>query len=600
MAERTSHTLAALLGGLLRRLRSLPRRLFGRWIARLPLDFRVLYRQFLLRIVDLESLSIDADMADMLEYLGQFAGILLFVSTMQALGGIMMIALHPLPPTPAELYWLGWRVEHGMVERMFLAAGMVTVFLWDAVFPDRRDVMVLGPLPVRPGTILAAKVASPAALLGMTVVCLNLATNLAWPLILGALPHGLAHGLRLGLACWLAVVAATLTLFASLLAVQGLSALLLPRAAFLRVNAGGQLAAFVLFPTAYFLWGGLDSPAEILAPANHALVSAWPGYWFLALLKQAAGEMPPEMHALATRAWTALALSVVAASAALLACYRHTLRAIVEQPDLQPAGRTLHWTPRLGNRLSTAMVLFGFRTLARSRQHRLALAFAWALVLAMVLAMTRDALTSPWPRPVGDGFLVPTFLMMALAVAGLRATFSLPVALKANWVLRVAQLRPTEDYLAATRRVLFLLAVLPVWVVSFLFSLGYRPWLPAAEHLVLLGFFGLVAVEFSLLGFAKIPFTCSYLPGKANVQYVFWGFLLVFLFLALLVPALERPALADPFRLLLTAGAYGGIAALLRLWNRARERETELYFEERPEQPILTLNLKLDPYRDGS
>jgi hypothetical protein len=434
----------------------------------------------------------------------------------------------------------------------------------------------------------------------MAVVCLNFATNLIWPIIFiwRDIFGGFPHGARLCLACWLAVLAATLFLFASLLAIEGMAALLLPRGAFLRFSALGQLAAFVLFPTAFFLFGGLDTPRQILSPTNHTLVSWWPGYWFFALLRHAAGDLPPEMTFLATRAWIALGLSVTLAAVALIACYRHTLRQIVEQPDLVPATRGFHWTPPLGNQLATALALFSFRTLARSRQHRVALALAWALVLAIVLAMTRDALSSPWPRPVGDGFLVPTVLMMALAVAGLRGIFSLPVALKANWLLRVTQLRSTESYLAATRRILFLLAVAPVWLVSLLLSAGYRPWLPVAEHLVLLAFFALVAVELCLIGFAKIPFTCSYLPGKANVQFVFWGFLLICFFLALLVSAYEGLAFANPFRLLLTAGVLGSVAGVLRLWNRSCERRAQLYFEEMPSQPILTLNLKLDPHRN--
>ena len=37
------------------------RELTRRCVARLPLRYRVLYRQFLLRVIDLEALSIEAD-----------------------------------------------------------------------------------------------------------------------------------------------------------------------------------------------------------------------------------------------------------------------------------------------------------------------------------------------------------------------------------------------------------------------------------------------------------------------------------------------------------------------------------------------------------
>jgi hypothetical protein len=587
MDERVGNAISDGMDWALQQLRATPRRLFGRWIRRLPLDFRVLYKQFLLRILDLEALSIEADMV---EYLAQFAGVLIFISGLQSAAVVLAMLFHPMSPTAAELYSMSWSAEHGIVEKMLLVAGLVVVFLWDAPFPDRRDVMILGPLPVRPGTILVAKLVSAAAVLGLAVICLNWATNFTWPGVLGG-----SHSLRLCLACWLAVAAVTAFLFATLLAAEGLGALLLPRGLFLRLSALGQLAAFALFPAGYFLLGQIDSPVAMLAGENRWTVACWPGYWFLALLKQTAGELPPGLNWLADRAWFALALSLTAAAATMLACYRSMLSRIAEQPDLEPArgGRT--WQIPFGGRLQTALIYFSLRTLARSRQHRIVLAFTWALVLGLVLSMLRDWLASHGPRPVDAGLLSPTLLMMALAVAGMRAVFALPVALKANWMLRVTQLRQTEEYFASTRRVLLLLAVVPVWLIAAVFALGYRPWLAAAGHLLLLAIFGLLAIEASLIGFAKLPFTCSFLPGKVNLQYIVWGAVLGAMLILIFAMSGEPPALASaPSFAALVVLALAALVAL-RLHNRARECEAQLYFEERPEPPIITLGLVVNP-----
>ena len=37
----------------------------------------------------------------------------------------------------------------GLVSMMMLVVALIAVVSWDAIFPDRRDAMVLGPLPVR-------------------------------------------------------------------------------------------------------------------------------------------------------------------------------------------------------------------------------------------------------------------------------------------------------------------------------------------------------------------------------------------------------------------------------------------------------------------
>ena len=49
-------------------------------------------------------------------------------------------------------------------------------------------------------------------------------------------------------------------------------------------------------------------------------------------------------------------------------------------------------------------------------------------------------------------------------------------------------------------------------------------------HAAFLAAFGLLIIELALTGFAKVPFTCSYLPGKANLKIMFgvyWGLLII-------------------------------------------------------------------------
>ncbi len=74
-------------------MRRLVTSLFHRWsVLHLPLQFRVLHQQFLLRVVDLEALSIEADIP---RFLGQFAGILIMISLIHGIGVLFF------PPPPA-------------------------------------------------------------------------------------------------------------------------------------------------------------------------------------------------------------------------------------------------------------------------------------------------------------------------------------------------------------------------------------------------------------------------------------------------------------------------------------------------------------------
>lgn len=551
---------------------------------RLPLQFRVLHHQFLLRVIDLEALSIEADIP---RYLGQFAGILIMFSIIHGLGMLWF------PPPPLE----AWRLEQSRISDMLLVVGLCSVLTWDNTFPDRRDVMVLGPLPVLPRTILLAKLTASGTLLGIALLALNCASSVGYSIVLGA-PHGGVVGIARFLAAhWFTMVCAATFLYGAVLTFQGFAALLLSRRMFLRLSALAQLTGFALFLCLRFLQPVLKTHADLIDPANHRLLATSPTFWFLALFNQMNGSLPSDLLWLAHRAWFALAVVATGAGASLLLCYLRTMKKTVEEPDLVPGAGGLRWFPRIGGSLQTAIVLFCLRSITRSRQHRVALAFYWSVVIAIALSWVRRSLSSP-PEAVGTDFLIASFLILSFAVLGLRGLFSLPIALRANWVLRLTQLRPTEQYIAATRSCLLLFGVAPIWVISAALSLHLKPWDQASRHLAFLALLGWVLVELSLIHFDKVPFTCSYLPGKTNIQVIFWGFTFVLLTFGVLLAIYEQGALTDASRyaLLLSLSAV----AIGTLWgvNRLHARSAALYFEEEPAEVVMRLGLIYIPPAD--
>ncbi len=142
------------------------------------LQFRVLYRQFLFRMVDLEVLSATA-LGDASKLYGQFASLLILASlifTLAAFGGFARM------PRDVRFVFC-WSAEHFLIATTMLTVGLFAVLSWDSMFPDRRDVLVLAPLPVRAQTLFAAKVATVASALGLTVLLLHATAGLVWPLV---------------------------------------------------------------------------------------------------------------------------------------------------------------------------------------------------------------------------------------------------------------------------------------------------------------------------------------------------------------------------------------------------------------------------------
>jgi hypothetical protein len=562
--------------------------MLNRLVARLPLQLRVLCRQFLLRVIDLEALSIHADVTG---YLGQFAGIAIMLSAVHSL--VAWAYLSPMKPD--ERLGYAWHFEQYLIATMMLATGLFAVVNWEAAFPDRRDIMILSPLPIRPRTILIAKLATSGAILGMMVLALNVFCGVAWPFAVGMTEGSWQGFFRAFGAYWFTMAATTVFLFCSVLTAQGLAVLVLPRRISMWGSALLQLVCFGAFFGTYFLQGTITSPAAMAAPQNRLLLEASPSFWFFALFNQMNGTLPPSMSWLARRAWIGLGVSMVGTVASLLLCYLHTMRRTVEQPDLLPGVRRARHAMRLGSGLQTAVLQFTLRTLARSRQHRIILAFYLSIAFAMALGMARKAIAAGAQRPVSSEFLILTSIIMIFAVMGFANVFSLPISLTANWVLRITQIRPTRLYISATANTLLLLSVLPAWLISAALGLTYTPRIQVLAHLTMLALFGFILAEASRIGFHRMPFTCSLLPGNTNLQFVFWKTIAGIALMSVFVGTCEMPALRSQRLFSLLICGMIALAAGLWAFNGHQARSAVLYYEELPEVVITTLGLVIAP-----
>ena len=191
---------------------------------------------------------------------------------------------------------------------------------------------------------------------------------------------------------------------------------------------------------------------------------------------------------------------------------------------------------------------------------------------------------------------IASIMVIVLATLGTRVAFALPLDLRANWIFRVIGVRGGLETLAASRRALLLLSVAPVWLVTAVVCLGLWPGRQNAGHIVVLGLLGMILADLWLLRFRKIPFTCSYLPGKSRFHMAFLG-ALGLLIVGRDAATLERQALQE------TGSMTVMLALLVVAWVcvrrtamvLARREEQELRFEE--EEPPVVMGLGL--YRDG-
>jgi hypothetical protein len=462
--------------------------------------------------------------------------------------------------------------------------------------------MVLGPLPVRVRTLFAAKIAAAASSLGLTVAAWNSIGGFAFPLALTPPGSGLVGTIRFVVAFWVTLLAAGTFLYCALLGVQAAAAQL-PRRWYLRVSSVLQIAAFVLLLGVVCFQPSLDTATALGAPENQRALAWLPSYWFTGFLSELSGAFPAESHAvmapLARRAVAGLAGAILVAGGAFLLSYLRTLRKILEEPDAVPGSRGGIWLPRFGNSPQTALGQFVIRTLLRSQRHRTILTFYLGggfAIAAVYLEGVREITQLRWVdlvQRVNFPMLAASILMLCASWLGVRTVFSLPLDLRANWVFRVTAPPGGMASLSAVRRALVAASVFPVLAASAALLLWSWPWTTVAEHLLVLGLLGSLLADISLRGFRKIPFTCSYLPGKSKIHMVFWFGIFPVVLAVHKYAQLEQRALASPLSYWAMAGSLAAAALVARMVtdSTANRSAPDVQFEESASDELIGLGL---------
>jgi hypothetical protein len=187
---------------------------------------------------------------------------------------------------------------------------------------------------------------------------------------------------------------------------------------------------------------------------------------------------------------------------------------------------------------------------------------------------------------------IPFGLIFVLGIAA-RTAIALPVEPKANWVFRMTEhdgircdeLRAAERIVATFAALTPVALTLPLqWAVA-----GPRALVASA----LTAGFGLLWTEVLLHDWRRIPFTCSYIPGKHTVAQAFIAALGILLTFGTIIGAIEYSVLAaaNPTAGIVIAGVLFVAVALLRRRRRALWRETPLMFDDELPDEIQVLAL---------
>jgi len=540
---------------------------------------------------------------------------------------VHILAVLAVPPILYTFYlihtydFIGWNfpaqfpsvalVDHcRYVTFAMVITGLVAVLEWDAMFLDRRDYAILIPLPLKAGTIFAAKITALLLFLSLFIVDTAALPTFFYPLVetmgirgahvpfLRVCDMVVSHGI--------AVFGASAFSFLFFVALEGLLINFLPPRAFKKVSLYVQVLAMVGLLLLLFLLPIISDLLPTWEHTHDAKLFWLPPLWFVGLYQTLFGSGDALFHSLARISILALGLATFACAAGYLVNYkRHTQRAL-EATEADPvrrsrlAGAATWLLTRLVLRkpLERATFFFVAKTLARSTKHRLYLAayvgvgFALAAfgILEVLVHSAHGEFAIALFQP-NEALLAIPLIMSFFILSGMRIVFTVPAELRANWVFQLAENENRQDGLTGVRKAM---AVPTAWLFLFLFPLyaALWGWSTAFQHLTLGLLLSLILVEGLLMNFRKIPFTCSYQPGKANITLLGVFYWFAFTTYAYTMAALERWLLQDAVRwLVFFVLALLALLALV-LWRKTMLVEgLSIVFEDDPNPEVQTLGL---------
>ena len=484
-----------------------------------------------------------------------------------------------------------------MAVSMWFIAGAVAL-VGHSLFPDQRDFRILMAEPLSRLTIFTSKLASLLLFVGLFVVGTHLALlPLAALTMVGAAKTGSI--LTVAMAFALSSLSASLFAALAVVAVHGLLVLFAPRARMLAFS--GTVRGVLIGVLVLSLPLVARLPATAAAFASDAWWLPWaPPAWFVGLERWLIGD--GRHAALAAEAAIATILVLIVSAASYLLLYRRFDQVMLQPASSQSGGG---WSRSLNQWVGGAPVRHAIRrfvstTIRRSVLHQGLivglLAGAGGFVLNSLLSVDgwNEPLDTRGRSPFILALLWAPMTMMFLAIPAIRLALSVPLDLRSNWVFRMTEdVAGRAEVAAANVRI-----VLTLGVALPLALLGPVQWwglgASAAAMIVLEALFGWLVVEWVMVDWGRIPFTCSYIPGKGFVPHMFakgFGSYLVF---TTMTTVILRVSLGRPRVVVVVALIAGAAAGALSLRRTRHAPLTPLMFDDELPTDVNPLRLNAD------
>jgi hypothetical protein len=460
-----------------------------------------------------------------------------------------------------------------MIALPMLLVGLAAVVAGPLLFPDETDYRVLTPLPISRAQLFLAKLAAVALIVAVAVVAVNVITTFWFPIAISGrkaqhplLARLVTHGV--------ASVAGSIFMCLAVMAVQGLMIVAVPLAWQRRMSVVVQGAMCVglllLLPVVTRMPGMEVTAVTVLRPPL-----AWlPPSWFLGLQRWLLDGAAAGGYAeAAARGGVAIAVSLTLVAGSYIALYRSAERLAGVTGANRRSRRSNTVLAPLFHRMApqtVAIADFIRAGIARSRLHQFVFVIVLGTGIAVLIGDIASVMEGATPMasrpgaPVLAAISAPLLVALAMVLA-VRTAIRWPLERDAAWIFRVTEEPRTR---AATLGGASWTMTVCAWLAAMVTAAVLQPRMVGATWIVaaaLTSMAVLALVEFVLMDWRRVPFACTYLPGKHVLAYHIGVLFAQYVIFVVIAGNLIRWAVLDPARTAALGGfLIAGWAALRR------------------------------------
>jgi hypothetical protein len=484
---------------------------------------------------------------------------------------------------------LGWAIRGFQLfspAYTFAVIGFAAFFQWDMLFPNRRDFLILATFPIRLRDLFFAQLTALSRFLALLIFGVNIFPTLFAALMATSATH-VQSGFRMVLAQIAATVGVSAFAFFGVAALQGLLINVTSPRLFRRISPYVQMCGMSLMILSILTFPIYAQLLRHAVQARQLWLWLFPPVWFTGLYDL----FIPDAHGLFADLGV-YALQMLAAAIALVAVtwtagfrrhYRRTLESEEARPHMHSARASSTITASPEER---AIFRFSGKTLARSRKHQLFLVTYLSVGISLAV---NSAVNVHFGEIVLDkpGARAVPFLIAFFVISSFRAVFQFPAELAANWLFRITESRWAEISRDVTRKRVLVSGLAPALLLLLPMEIAVWGGWRVPLHTIFQFAAGSLLIELMFWTFDKVPFTCSYFPGRTNLSVLFVLYLYGFTNYASNMADLE---LAVEDRALYAILCFAVAAILLTLSWRRHPAPSAVRFDA-SEPTIQTLDL---------